>query len=377
MNSDINTPSFHRTGKTWAWLLVATLLWVVTCLWAFDYAGYSLVSFRSESSETSIAKNQNAAAPAEEQARLVAAAEEAVRLDEESRQVAAAEEVARLDEEARQIAAAEEVARLEEEARRFAAAEEAARLEEEARQVVAAEEAARLEDEARRIAAAEEAARVEEEARRVAAAEAARVEEEAREVAAAEEAGRIAAAEEAASAAALTEAARVAELLVQQNNEKSRADDAARQRAEQQNIDVQARQLAANEAARVAAVARRLREFEELRAQELLVLPVLSAQTQFLTRNSAITRDLERTLDRMFDPLYLYSELPVVVAVASNDGDQTADNDDLSNGRARAIVDYLVNRGLERGRFRIQTEAVGGMPVGTHRVRVFVLEDNQ
>ena len=226
-------------------------------------------------------------------------------------------------------------------------------MEEEARQVAAAEEAARLEEEARQVAAAEEAARLEEEARQVAA-------------------------EEAASAAALTEAARVAALLVEQKNaEKFQADEAARQRAEQQIIDAQARQSAENEAARVAAVARRLREFEALRTQELLVLRGLSARTQFLTRNFSITRQLERTLDRMFDPLYLYSEPPVVVAVASNDDNQTTGNNDLSNDRARAIVDYLVSRGLERGRFRIQIDSVDGMPVGTHRVRVFVLEDDQ
>lgn len=262
MNSDINTPSFHRTGKTWAWLLVATLLWLVTCLWALDYAGYSLASFSSESGKTSIVDNQR----------------EAVRVE-------------------------------------------------------------------------------------------------------AEEARELAAAEEAASAAALTEAARVAALLVEQSNENSQADedgdDAARQGVERQNIDAQAQQSAANEAARVAAVARKLREFEELKTQELRVLRGLSPRTQFLTQNSSITRQLERTLDRMFDPLYLYSELPVVVAVASNDGDQAVANDDLSNDRARAIVDYLVSRGLERGRFSMQVESVGGMPVGTHRVRVFVLEDDQ
>jgi len=43
----------------------------------------------------------------------------------------------------------------------------------------------------------------------------------------------------------------------------------------------------------------------------------------------------------MFDPLFLYSETPVVVQVASNDFNSLADNNRLSIERGRAIIDYL------------------------------------
>jgi hypothetical protein len=58
----------------------------------------------------------------------------------------------------------------------------------------------------------------------------------------------------------------------------------------------------------------------------------------------------------MFDPLFLYSETPVVVQVASNDFNGLADNNRLSIERGRAIIDYLAGRGLDPARFSVQVD---------------------
>ena len=421
MNSDTNAPSFNRARDTWpwAWLVLAAVLWVGTCLWALNYAGFFLNAPRSVSSEPgedrllqdaevdtpapesigAVDEGNSQAGPvtepgaeramaereaAEEAARAEAereAAEEAERAEAERE---AAEEAARAEAERE---AAEEAARAEAERK---AAEEAARAEAERE---AAEEAARAE--AERVAAQvalQQQVRAEEEARTIAAQEAARV--AALVAAQAENASRSIAPEVSSagqdsadlleSAKALEEVQRQAEEQAAEVQRQAEADarealEAERLEAfrEQRQIDAQARQSAAEEAARVAAVAERLRNYELLRARELRTLSVLSTQVQFLSQSSTVTRELERPLDRMFDPLYLYSEVPVVVSVASNEGGPAASNNALSEDRAQSIVDYLVSRGLEEQRFRIQAEAGSGLRLGTHRVRVFVLEDDQ
>ena len=378
MNSDTNASSFNRARDTWpwAWLVLAAFLWVGTCLWALNYAGFFLNAPRSVSSEPRedrLLQDAEVDTPAPESIGAV---------DEGNSQAGPITEPG-----ADRAEAAEEAARAEAERE---AAEEAARAEAERK---AAKEAARAE--ASRVAAQvalQQQVRAEEEARTIAAQEAARV--AALVAAQAEHASRSIAPEGSSAgqdSADLLESAKALEEVQQQAEEQAaevqrQAEADAREALEaerleafreQRQIDAQARQSAAEEAARVAAVAERLRNYELLRARELRTLSVLSTQVQFLSQSSTVTRELERPLDRMFDPLYLYSELPVVVSVASNEGGPAASNNALSEDRAQSIVDYLVSRGLEEQRFRIQAEAGSGLPLGTHRVRVSVLEDDQ
>ena len=108
-----------------------------------------------------------------------------------------------------------------------------------------------------------------------------------------------------------------------------------------------------------------------MKSEELSVLPGLSARLRFQGRSEALSTDIERTLDQMFEPLFLYSEMPVLVVVTSNDYDDDADNASLSRTRAASVVDYLVNRGLEPDRFRIIAEDGSQLRYGTHDVKVF------
>ena len=334
MNSDTNDPSFNRARNTWpwVWLVLAVVLWLGTCLWALNYAGFvvnPLRSVASEPVEDNLSQRAGVVDPAQESNGAI---------ETVNGQTADVSDT--------------EATRVEAERK---AAEEAARIE-------AAKEAARVEAERE---AAEEAARVE--AEREAAEEAARVEAE-RE---AEEEARTKAAEEAAKA--------LEEVQTQAETEAREALEAERLDAfrEQQEIDAQARRTAAEEATRVAAVAERRRNYDLLRAQELRTLSSLSTQVQFLSQSSTVSRELERPLDRMFEPLYLYSDVAVVISVATNERGPAASDDALSEERAQSIVGYLVSRGLEEQRFRIQVDPGSELPPGTHRVRVFVQEEDQ
>lgn len=112
------------------------------------------------------------------------------------------------------------------------------------------------------------------------------------------------------------------------------------------------------------------RDFARLRSEELSVLSGLSARIRFLPGSAELSESIERALDRMFGPLYLYSDVKIDVSVASNEFSEEASDERLSRDRGRAVVAYLVNRGLEKDRFRIRLELGGDLPSGTHRVKV-------
>ena len=370
-----------------------------------------------------------AQAQAEEQARLEAQAqaEEQARLDAQAQ----AEEQARLE----AAAQAEEEARQQARAEAQAIAEQrAARAQEQARRLQAEAEAAERE---RLAALAEEAAEAERlaEQRQQALAEQRAQEEQALQAAAqnADPAGDTVASEAATddegelvtleidegSVVDLTEAD-----LLENNSvrpplnlgsraveidawEQAKREARARIEAERQSAEQQAR-IEAAEAARsteearqqevtsieVAAIepavespsaaaeadtlsAPRKTAYELLRDEELRVLAGQSDRVRFEPDSAVITKDVERPLDRMFDPLFLYSEMPVLVSVAVNEFNGIADDNELSLDRGRAIVEYLINRGLDQERFRIQIESGEALTFGTHRVRISTEEPVQ
>ena len=232
-----------------------------------------------------------------------------------------------------------------------------------------------------RLAAEQQAA---EEARLVAEQQAA---EEARLVAeqqAVEEA-RLAAEQQAAEEARLVaeqQAAEEARLVAEQQAAgearlaaEQQAAEEARSAAERQNQEAeQARQAALLEAQRVSEATTRLSAYQQLRVEELKVLSGLSARVRFQGRSDVVNKDVEHALDQLFDPLFLYSEMPVLVIVATHEYADIADDTRLSRTRAGSVVDYLVSRGLEPDRFRIEAENDLTLPYGSHHVKV-IAED--
>ncbi|NND90844.1 MAG: OmpA family protein, partial [Granulosicoccus sp.] len=136
------------------------------------------------------------------------------------------------------------------------------------------------------------------------------------------------------------------------------------------DVTDRAKQAAAAEASRIAALARQMREYERVRDRELKILSGLSLRLRFLPGSATISKATQRALDGMFDLLYLYSDVPILVSLATNESDGSAADNVLSRDRGRAIASYLIQRGLEKKRFRIRIESGNDLPEGTHRVRV-------
>ena len=315
MKSETGYDTLPRTRSTWLTLAGAGLLWVGACVWAFSAVGF-------DAGAEIFDDGQQPAQP-QEQTRLV-------QTD--------AEETARLD---AQAAAAER--------RRIAAAEEA--------EMALLKESELAEQKLKRAAAAKELARQETLIKEARAAE-----EEASEKAAEK------AAEKAKLAAQATAQAREAE------QKRVREQEAERQRvalaSQSAQVAEEARRAAAAEASRIATLARQQRNYARGRDRELDVLVGLSSRLRFAPGSATVSRQTERILDDIFNPLYLYSEASIVVSVATNEYDGAINDGLLSRDRGRAIASYLINRGLEKERFRIHIESGEELSAGTHRVRV-------
>jgi len=103
------------------------------------------------------------------------------------------------------------------------------------------------------------------------------------------------------------------------------------------------------------------------------VLSQLSDRSKFPEGSAQMNSYLQTIVDRMIDTLDLYLEVPVSVIVSSNELVGAAANSRLSRDRGQAIVNYLVDRGLQSDRFWVFVEPGDALPFGTHHVKV-VLE---
>ena len=372
-----NAYLFTRTGRTWGVLLLAAIAWLIISLWAYRVAAtqHELGSAGATEAPDGRATHVTlASAPG------VATSSELNRENEQ----AAGREVA-----AKQIAereAAEREAAEREAAEREAAESEAAEkkiAEEEASEREIAEREAAEREAAEREAAEREAAEKGAAQREIAQREAAQRDatEQARQAAQqnAEEQAQLIAQQE--GQAASSQSAQLTEqqtaLLAEQQaaDEQAIAAEEAQRAAtlaSQHQVQLQAQNAAAEEARRVAADSRLLTAYEELRNEETSVLAGLSARLRFQNRSGVPDRQIERILDRVFEPLFLYEEMPVLIRVSTNELRDPADNNRLSRERARSLVSYLVSRGLQEDRFDIQTDSGEGLPYGSHRVRVSV-----
>lgn len=347
----MDTPHFNlltRTRGTWLVLLVASCAWVVTSIWAYRLAVTTTVgdvvplTIDQQAPQSVSEVEQNAV-------ELVPPTTERQSAEDElllARQQAAEE--ARKAAEKKAANQAQILAEQEEaEKQRLAAAQQAA---EEARLATEKKQA-----EAARLAAEQRDADVENERIRLAElAEQQRIEEAARRANAAQE------------------AERVAVLTAQRQSRIEAQTSATEADTLRQEAAASAQRAAAEEARRVSAAATRLANAERIRNEELSVLSGLSAGLRFESESNVVSPEVQRGLDRIFDPLFLYSDLQVSVTVASNEFFDPVDNNQLSLERARSIVTYLTRRGLEEGRFNIQAESGEGLLFGSHRVTVSV-----
>jgi len=110
--------------------------------------------------------------------------------------------------------------------------------------------------------------------------------------------------------------------------------------------------------------------FETSRREDLAKLPELATQIRFATNDTETIGDSKQPLDRMFELLFLYSETTVTVEVATNEYEIDDSNQLISRLRALVIVNYLIERGLDAGRFRIRANGQQGIPADSHQVSV-------
>ena len=116
---------------------------------------------------------------------------------------------------------------------------------------------------------------------------------------------------------------------------------------------------------------------EARRTERLEMLSKLGPELQFLSGSDALGDGLSEPLEQVFEILFLYPDTAVDIALESNEQANAASDLLLSHARAQAIVDYLVSRGLERGRFTLDIGVGDGLPSGEHRVRVRVEDDSR
>ncbi len=111
--------------------------------------------------------------------------------------------------------------------------------------------------------------------------------------------------------------------------------------------------------------------FERVRREELASIPGLSARVRFENNDVVLRESALPPMDRLFELLFLYSESSVTVQVASNEFDLDNNNKLISRERALTLVNYLIDRGLDEGRFRIRALGKQRLPFDSHRVTVF------
>ncbi len=111
--------------------------------------------------------------------------------------------------------------------------------------------------------------------------------------------------------------------------------------------------------------------FERVRREELASIPGLSARVRFENNDVVLRDSAMQPMDRLFELLFLYSETSVTVQVASNEFDLDNNNKLISRERALTLVNYLIDRGLDEGRFRIRALGKQQLPFDSHRVTVF------
>ena len=116
---------------------------------------------------------------------------------------------------------------------------------------------------------------------------------------------------------------------------------------------------------------------EARRTERLGMLSELGSELQFSPGSDVLGNGLREPLEQVFEILFLYPDTAVDIVLESNEHADAASDLLLGRARAQAIVDYLVSRGLERGRFALDIGVGDALPFGEHRVRVRAEDDSR
>ena len=112
--------------------------------------------------------------------------------------------------------------------------------------------------------------------------------------------------------------------------------------------------------------------FEARRREELATLARLLETVRFERLGSEPAASVRESLERAFEILFLYPDTRLELVVRGRETNDAAFDRRLARERGERIVDYLVSRGIERGRLAAGTGDGRGLPFGEHRVRVKV-----
>jgi outer membrane protein OmpA-like peptidoglycan-associated protein len=144
----------------------------------------------------------------------------------------------------------------------------------------------------------------------------------------------------------------------QRARDRAASAEAALDEAETQarQSELEAAQVRAESAeARAMTAEQELMEFEELKARESdrgLVLTLTSGL--FAVDRTELQPGARQELDRIADFLEAHPERDAIIEGHTDDQGTEQYNQDLSERRARAVADYLVARGVDRSRVRVE-----------------------
>ncbi len=113
--------------------------------------------------------------------------------------------------------------------------------------------------------------------------------------------------------------------------------------------------------------AEELASLQELRRIELVEMTEDASRIDFAVGRAELDAPIRRQLDRIFETLYLYQDTSIGVRVTVPEGSDEPGRR-LAGARARALVGYLVERGLDRERFTVDTPGSEAPDEGRSRV---------
>ncbi len=110
--------------------------------------------------------------------------------------------------------------------------------------------------------------------------------------------------------------------------------------------------------------------FERMRREALESITAMASSVSFESASDSLNLQATTNLDKIFELLFLYAESDVFVSVGSADLASGTENKQLSTARNKAIVSYLIERGIDESRFTTQIESGLSLANGSHVVSI-------
>ncbi|PID60266.1 MAG: hypothetical protein CSB44_11070 [Gammaproteobacteria bacterium] len=79
-----------------------------------------------------------------------------------------------------------------------------------------------------------------------------------------------------------------------------------------------------------------------------------------------------KALDGIFEPLFVYSDLPVFIHVYNHEHEEPYNDVIMGNRRTAVVAEYLISRGVSPERLYMSASQDRSLPMGTHKVSVGV-----